>query len=78
MAVPEEIRRVPRPTNTFVVDSKTGVYSVREKTGCGYYVDDDGKVHRPSRNGRVVGHIIDGVYAAKKIDEGFRPSATSI
>ena len=45
MAVPEEIRRVPRPTNTFVVDSKTGVYSVREKTGCGYYVDDDGKVH---------------------------------
>ena len=73
MAVPEEIRRVPRPTNTFVVDSKTGVYSVREKTGCGYYVDDDGKVHRPSRNGRVVGHIIDGVYAAKKIDDGLPP-----
>lgn len=62
MAVPEEIRRIPRPRNTFVVDSKTGVYAVREKTGCGYYVDDDGKAHRPSRNGRVVGHIIDGVY----------------
>lgn len=73
MAVPEEIRRVPRPKNTFVVDSKTGVYSVREKTGCGYYVDDDGKAHRPSRNGRVIGHIIDGKYVEKKTDDGLPP-----
>lgn len=73
MAVPEEIRRIPRPKNTFVVDSKSGIYSVREKTGCGYYVDDDGKAHRPSRNGRVVGHIIDGVYVAKKTDDGLPP-----
>ena len=65
MAVPEEIRRVPRPKNTFVVDSKTGIYSVREKTGCGYYVDENGKAHRPSRNGKVMGHIIDGVYVQK-------------
>ena len=69
MAVPEEIRCVPRPKNTFVVDSKTDIYSVREKTGCGYYVDADGKAHRPSRNGRVVGHIINGIY-------GYRPSET--
>lgn len=68
MAVPEDIRRIPRPRNTFVVDSKTGVYSVREKTGCGYYVDENGKAHRPSRNGKVVGHIIDGVYVAKEED----------
>lgn len=64
MAVPEDIRRVKRPKNTFVVDSKTNVYSVREKTGCGYYVDENGKAHRPSRNGKVVGHIIDGKYVA--------------
>ncbi len=66
MAVPEEIRKVPRPKNTFVVDSKTGVYSVREKTGCGYYVDENGKTHRPSQNGKVVGHIKDGVYVPKE------------
>ena len=73
MAVPEEIRRIPRPRNTFVVDSKTDVYSVREKTGCGYYVDENGKAHRPSRNGRVVGHIINGVYVEKKTDCGLPP-----
>ena len=73
MAVPEEIRCVPRPKNTFVVDSKTDIYSVREKTGCGYYVDADGKAHRPSRNGRVVGHIINGIYVAKKTDDGLPP-----
>lgn len=74
MAVPEEIRRIPRPRNTFVVDSKTGVYSVREKTGCGYYVDENGKAHRPSRNGKVVGHIIDGVYVEKAVDDGLPPA----
>ena len=62
MSVPPEIRAVPRPKNTFVVDSKTGVYAVRKKEGCGYYVDDNGKIHRPSKNGKVVGHIIDMAY----------------
>lgn len=62
MAVPEEIRRIERPKNTFVIDSKTGVYSVREKVGCKYHVDENGKIHRPSLNGKVVGHIIDGKY----------------
>lgn len=74
MAVPEEIRRVPRPRNTFVVDSKTGVYSVREKLGCGYYVDENGKAHRPSKNGKIVGHIVDGVYVPNKVDDGIPPS----
>ena len=74
MTVPEEIRRIPRPRNTFVVDSKTGVYSVREKTGCGYYVDENGKAHRPSRNGKVVGHIIDGVYVENPVDDGLPPA----
>ena len=63
MAVPEDIRKIERPTNTFVCDAdKRGRYAVREKIGCGYYVDAAGKRHRPSKNGRVVGHIIDGVY----------------
>lgn len=73
MAVPEEIRRIQRPKNTFVVDSKTGVYSVREKVGCGYYVDENGKAHRPSRNGKVIGHIIDGVYVENTVDDGLPP-----
>lgn len=73
MAVPEEIRRIPRPKNTFVVDSKTGIYSVREKTGCGYYVDENGKAHRPSKNGRVVGHIVDGVFVEKRADDRIPP-----
>lgn len=67
MAVPEEIRRVPRPVNTFVCDiSKKGWYPVREKLGCGYYVDADGKRHRPSKNGKVIGHIIDGTFVPKE------------
>lgn len=72
MAVPAEIRSVKRPKNTFVVDSKTNVYSVREKVGCGYYVDENGKAHRPSRNGKVIGHIIDGQFVELE-KEGLPP-----
>lgn len=66
MAVPADIRAVERPRNTFVVDSKTGVYPVREKVGCGYYVDESGKAHRPSKNGKVIGHIVNMTYVPKE------------
>jgi hypothetical protein len=71
MAVPEDIRKVARPVNTFVCDiDKHGRYPVREKIGCGYYVDAAGKRHRPSKNGKVIGHIVDGVYVPKSDKAG--------
>ena len=62
MAVPEEVRKVPRPRNTVVIASSTGRYAVRSRTGCRYSVDADGKRHRTPVNGPVVGYIEDGVY----------------
>ena len=61
MPVPEEIRRVKRPVNTIVVDSGSkGLkrYAVRERNG---FVYEKGSNPRP-RNGKVVGHIINGRY----------------
>jgi len=61
MAVPEEIRKVKRPVNTIVEDNRnsgSGKYSVRERV-CVEYVK--GGNPRP-KNGKVVGHIINGVY----------------
>lgn len=61
MPVPEEIRRVPRPVNTIVDDSgRPGPlrYSVRERSSTRYV---PGGNPQP-RNGKVVGHIIDGEY----------------
>ena len=58
MSVPQEIRDVPRPRGTVVGDmNKASLYPVREKLSGGYYVDEDGKAHRPSRNGRTIGYI---------------------
>ena len=58
MSVPQEIRNVPRPKGTVVGDmNKAFLYPVREKLSGGYYVDENGKAHRPSRNGRTVGYI---------------------
>lgn len=61
MAVPENIRRVPRPVNTIVVDNgRDGPkrYAVRERAGIQYV---SGGNPRP-RNGKVIGHITDGRY----------------
>ena len=61
MAVPEEIRKVKRPVNTIVEDNRnsgSGEYSVRERV-CVEYVK--GGNPRP-KNGKVVGHITNGVY----------------
>ena len=70
MAVPEEIRRVERPTNTVVVDrggNGPKRYAVVERVGCRRV---NGK-NRPV-DGRTVGHIICGRYVPKgpKADDG--------
>lgn len=69
MTVPEEIRKVKRPKGTVVCDGKEGVYPVREKLSGISYVDENGKRHRPSKNGRVVGHIIDMKFVEKGLIE---------
>lgn len=61
MAVPEEIRRVPRPKNTVVVDtgSKGSLrYAVRERSKSVYI---HGKNPQP-RNGKIIGHIIENQF----------------
>ena len=61
MAVPLEIRKVPRPVNTVVDDSgRPGPlrYSVRERSSIRYV---PGGNPQP-RNGKVIGHIIGGEY----------------
>ena len=61
VAVPESIRKVPRPVNTIVGDNgKDGPhrYPVRERNSVKYV---SGGNPQP-QNGKVVGHIVDGVY----------------
>lgn len=61
MAVPEEIRAVPRPVNTIVDDSGTNSpkrYAVRQRASSKYV---PGGNPQP-KNGKVIGHIIDYKY----------------
>ncbi len=61
MAVPEYIRKVPRPVNTVVEDNgKDGPnrYAVRERAGIKYNRDGNPQ----PKNGKVIGHIFDGAY----------------
>jgi len=61
MAVPESIRSVARPSNTIVEDNgREGPnrYAVRQRSGVKYV---PGGNPQP-RNGKVIGHIIDGKY----------------
>lgn len=65
MPVPEEIRKIPRPVNTIVDDNgRPGRlrYAVRERAGSKYI---PGGNTQP-RNGRVIGHIIEGEYVPVK------------
>lgn len=62
MAVPEHIRKIERPKGTVVGDERNGVYPVREKLSSKSWVDENGKRHRPSKNGKVVGHIVNGTF----------------
>ena len=61
MAVPAEIRAVPRPVNTIVDDSGTNSpkrYAVRQRASSKYI---PGGNPQP-KNGKVIGHIIDYKY----------------
>lgn len=61
MSVPENIRQVPRPVNTVVVDNGHDGpkrYAVRERTGIRYMPGGNPQPH----NGKVIGHITDGIY----------------
>lgn len=76
MAVPEEIRNIKRPVNTIVEDSGRDTkyrYSVRERGTISY---TPGGNPMPS-NGKVVGHIIDGVYVPKVAKTAKEPEAFS-
>lgn len=58
MAVPEDIRAVPRPVNTIVDDSGSDGpkrYAVRQRTSSKYVPGGNPQPH----NGKVIGHIID-------------------
>ena len=61
MGVPTEIRQVKRPRNTVVVDRGENHflrYAVRERAGTVCKLG-----HNPQpRNGRTIGHIINGTY----------------
>lgn len=64
MAVPEEIRAVKRPVNTIVEDSGRDSkyrYSVRERGEIVYVAGNNPK----PKNGKVIGHIINGEYVPK-------------
>lgn len=66
MAVPEEIRAVPRPKNTVVVETgKPGPhqYSVKERKKAVYR---SGKNPSP-RNGATIGHIFNGKFVPKSL-----------
>ena len=61
MAVPESIRKVPRPVNTIVQDNgKEGPnrYPVRERISVTYVAGGNPQ----PKNGKVIGYIVDGVY----------------
>ena len=65
MAVPENIRKVPRPVNTIVKDnSREGPnrYAVRERHSVKYVAGGNPQ----PRNGKVIGHIVGGVYVPIK------------
>ena len=66
MPVPEAIRKVRRPVNTTVYDSKhegPKRYFVRERNGCKYV---KGKCPQPSY-GKVIGYIYEGKFVAKNV-----------
>lgn len=59
--IDENIKKIQRPKNTILKATKEpNVYMVIERIGCRY---DHGR--RLPVNGKVIGHIIDGVYVAK-------------
>lgn len=75
MAVPAEIRAVPRPRNTVVENTgRPGPkqYPVRERAGCGRSADGRAQPH----NGRTIGYIRDGVFVPKEDEHAQSGPAT--
>lgn len=65
MAIPEEIRKVPRPANTVVVETgREGPnhYAVRERNGVKYVAGGNPQ----PQNGKVIGHIWNGEFVPKE------------
>ena len=65
MAVPDHIRKVPRPVNTIVEDNgRDGPnrYAVRERINTKYIP----RGNPQPRNGKVIGHIRDGRFVSKQ------------
>lgn len=76
MAVPESIRKVERPVNTIVEDSGRNTkyrYAVRQR---GEIVYEKGKNPKP-KNGKVIGHIIDGVFVPRAEKTAEKPDMFS-
>lgn len=64
--VPENIRKIERPKNTVLLPTKhENIYMVLQRIGCTY---DKGR--RLPKNGKVIGHIIDGKYVPKAKESG--------
>ena len=65
MGVPQAIRRVPRPRNTVVIDTGTQGplrYAVRQRSEPVTLAGGT----RQARNGRTLGHIINGIFVPRK------------
>lgn len=77
MAVPENIRKVPRPVNTIVEDNgREGPnrYAVRERHSVKYIAGGNPQ----PRNGKVIGHIVGSVYVPiKEITPAVEPDMLS-
>lgn len=75
MAVPAEIRAVPRPKNTIVDDSGHDGpkrYAVRQRASTKYVAGGNPQPH----NGKVIGHIIDNKFVPLNDDSEPKSSAT--
>lgn len=73
MGIPEEIRRIDRPRNTVVYMIREGLYGVRERAGVKY-----SKAGNPCPiNGKVVGHIENGMFIPLKAAMANEPSFLS-
>lgn len=77
MAVPTEIRAVPRPVNTVIDDNgKDGPkrYAVRQRGVSKYVRGGNPQPH----NGKVIGHIIDFKFVPIESNEGDRKASPSM
>ena len=77
MAVPAEIRAVPRPVNTVIDDNGKDSpkrYAVRQRGSSKYVPGGNPQPH----NGKVIGHIIDFKYVPIESDENSKNATPSM